>query len=145
MAQQAYASETAGGAEEPDRRRARLRRLIDGWRHDRGIWRRGLVLAAFAVLVALVMICHAQIPNTIGNLGSLNETFLPWLGVLVPVLLALALVRKSATAFIAVLVPAIVWSNLFGSLITDKTGRGGDLTVATHNVNADNPDPSRTA
>ena len=110
-----------------------------------GIWRRGMVLAALAVLLALVMLLHAQIPNTIGNLGSLTETFLPWLGLFVPVLLVLALVRRSATALIAVLLPGVVWLNLFGGLLTDKTGSGGDLTVATHNVNADNPDPAGTA
>ncbi|PBC64240.1 hypothetical protein BKI49_09920 [Streptomyces sp. Tue6028] len=119
--------------------------MLDGWRGDRGIWRRGILLAAFAVFLALVMLLHAQIPNRIGNLGSLTETFLPWLGVFVPVLLVLGLVRKSLTALIAVLLPAIVWLNLFGGLLTDKTGTGGDLTVATHNVNAENPDPSGTA
>ncbi|MFF1447077.1 endonuclease/exonuclease/phosphatase family protein [Streptomyces sp. NPDC058274] len=142
---QAYMTETGSGGSGPERRGSRLRRLLDGWRGDRGIWRRGLILAAVALLLALVMLLHAQIPNTIGNLGSLTETFLPWLGVAVPVLLVLALVRKSVTALIAVLLPAIVWLNVFGGLLSDKTGSGGDLTVATHNVNADNPDPSGTA
>ncbi|MEU0780410.1 endonuclease/exonuclease/phosphatase family protein [Streptomyces sp. NPDC006173] len=142
---QAYMTETGSGGHGPDRRGSRLRRLFDGWRGDRGIWRRGLVLAAIAILLALVMLTHAQIPNRIGNLGSLTETFLPWIGLLIPVLLVLALVRKSVTALIAVLLPAVVWLNVFGGLLTDKTGSGGDLTVATHNVNADNPDPSGTA
>lgn len=149
MAQQAYVTETAEGGSGPERRRVRFRRLLErlvsGWRGDRGIWRRGAVLAALAVLVALVMLLHAQIPNAIGNLGSLIETFLPWLGVFVPVLLLLGFLRKSATALIAVLLPAAVWLNLFGGLISDKSATGGDLTVATHNVNADNPDPSGTA
>ncbi|MEU6380871.1 endonuclease/exonuclease/phosphatase family protein [Streptomyces sp. NPDC046909] len=149
MAQQAYMEETDNGGSGPERQGSRLRRLLDrlltGWRGDPRIWRRGLVLAAVAVLLALVMLLHSRIPNRIGNLGSLTETFLPWLGLLVPVLLILGLVRKSATALIAVLLPAIVWLNLFGGLLTDKTGSGGDLTVATHNVNADNPDPSGTA
>ncbi|MBO1333236.1 endonuclease/exonuclease/phosphatase family protein [Streptomyces sp. VRA16 Mangrove soil] len=123
----------------------RLRRLGERLRNDRGYWRRGIVLATLAILLALVMLLHAQIPNTIGNLGSLTETFLPWLGLFVPVLLVLGFVRKSATALIAVLVPAIVWLNLFGGLLTDKQKSGGDLTVATHNVNADNPDPAGTA
>ncbi|WP_445529039.1 endonuclease/exonuclease/phosphatase family protein [Streptomyces cyslabdanicus] len=109
------------------------------------MWRRGLLLAAFAVVLALVMLMHAQIPNRIGNLGSLTETFLPWAGLCVPVLLVLALVRRSATAVIAVLLPVIVWLHQFGGLLTDKTGTGGDLMVATHNVNAENPDPSGTA
>ncbi|MGW1253602.1 endonuclease/exonuclease/phosphatase family protein [Streptomyces sp. NPDC002513] len=140
---QAYMTETGSGGTDPHRPESRLRRLLHG---DRGIWRRGVVAAALAVLLALVMLLHARIPNDIGNLGSLSETFLPWFGVVgVPLLLILALVRRSATALIAVLVPVVVWLNLFGGLLGDKTGSGGDLTVATHNVNADNPDPAGTA
>lgn len=149
MAQQAYMTETDNGGSGPERRGDRFRRLmnrlISGWRGDPRIWRRGIVLAALGVVLALVMLLHARVPNTIGNLGSLTETFLPWLGLLIPVLLLLALVRKSATALIALILPVVVWLNLFGGLLTDKTGGGGDLTVATHNVNADNPDPAGTA
>ncbi|MBL3668660.1 endonuclease/exonuclease/phosphatase family protein [Streptomyces sp. M2CJ-2] len=149
MAQQAYVTETDNGGSGPERRIPGLRRLWDrltrGWRGDPRIWRRGLVLAVFAVLLALVMLARAHIPNVVGNLGSLIETFLPWLGLAVPVLLLLALVRRSATALVAVLLPAAVWLNLFGNLLIDRTGPGGDLTVATHNVNAGNPDPSGTA
>ncbi|MER5885162.1 endonuclease/exonuclease/phosphatase family protein [Streptomyces sp. NPDC001941] len=124
---------------------SRIREVFGRWRGDRGIWRRGLVLAGCALVLALVMLFHAQIPNKVGNLGSLIETFLPWFGLLVPVILALALVRRSATALIAVLLPAVVWVNQFGGLVTDKSSAGGNLTVATHNVNADNPDPAGTA
>ncbi|MGV9555286.1 endonuclease/exonuclease/phosphatase family protein [Streptomyces sp. NPDC003522] len=153
MAQQAYATETDNGGSGPERRGVRLRRLFvrlagrlsSGWRGDPRIWRRGLVVAALALLLALVMLVHARIPNRFGNLGSLTETFLPWLGVLVPLLLLLAVVRRSATALIALVLPAVVWLNLFGGLLGDKTAGGGDLTVATHNVNADNVDPSGTA
>ncbi|MFD3835420.1 endonuclease/exonuclease/phosphatase family protein [Streptomyces sp. NPDC058642] len=149
MAQQAYMEETDNGGSGPERQSSRFRRLLDrlltGWRGDPRIWRRGLVVAALALVLALVMLVHSRIPNRIGNLGSLIETFLPWLGLFVPVLLVLAVVRKSVTALIAVLLPAVVWLNLFGGLLTDKSGSGGDLTVATHNVNADNPDPSGTA
>ncbi|MDN3263874.1 endonuclease/exonuclease/phosphatase family protein [Streptomyces sp. CSDS2] len=149
MAQQAYMTETADGGSGPERPGTRLRRLAHrlstGWRGDPRIWRRGAVLTALALLLALVMLVHAHIPNAVGNLGSLTETFLPWLGLAIPVLLVLGVVRKSAIALIAVLLPAIVWLNLFGGLLTDKAGSGGDLTVATHNVNADNPDPAATA
>ncbi|MFR0352207.1 endonuclease/exonuclease/phosphatase family protein [Streptomyces sediminimaris] len=149
MAQQAYVTETGNGGSGPERRGDRFRRLLNrlfsGWRGDPRIWRRGIVTAALAVLLGLVMLLHAQIPNRVGNLGSLTETFLPWLGLLVPVLLLIALVRRSATALIALVVPVAVWLNLFGGLLTDRTGGGGDLTVATHNVNADNPDPAGTA
>ncbi|CAL9406550.1 hypothetical protein SUDANB58_01556 [Streptomyces sp. enrichment culture] len=149
MAQQAYMTETDNGGSGPEHRGPRIRRLFDrlarGWRGDRRIWRRGLFTAAVAVLLAVVMAAHAHIPNAVGNLGSLTETFLPWLGLMVPVLLAVALLRRSATALIAVLLPAVVWLNLFGGLFADKTAAGGDLTVATHNVNAGNADPAGTA
>ncbi|MGW7409040.1 endonuclease/exonuclease/phosphatase family protein [Streptomyces sp. NPDC054833] len=153
MAQQAYMTETDNGGSGPEHRGSRLRYLLGrlrrslfgGWRGDPHIWRRGIVTAVIALLLALVMLVHSRIPNRVGNLGSLTETFLPWLGLLIPVLLVLGVVRKSATALIAVLLPAIVWLNLFGGLLTDRTNSGGDLMVATHNVNADNPDPSATA
>ncbi|WP_420903386.1 endonuclease/exonuclease/phosphatase family protein [Streptomyces boncukensis] len=110
------------------------------------MWRRGLVLAALVVLLALVFMLHSKIPNSIGNLGSLWETFLPWGGLLIVVLLALAALRRSATALVALLLPILVWVNLFGGLLTDKAKAGeGDLTVVTHNVNAENSNPSGTA
>ncbi|QEU94765.1 endonuclease/exonuclease/phosphatase family protein [Streptomyces kanamyceticus] len=142
---QAYKTETDSEGSGPERPGSWFRRLVDGWRGDPGIWRRGLVTAGAALLIALVMLFHAQIPNNIGNLGSLTETFLPWLGVFVPVIVVIAVVRKSATALIAVLLPTIIWINQFGGLISDKSGGEGDLTVATHNVNADNTDPTGTA
>ncbi|MGW8887078.1 endonuclease/exonuclease/phosphatase family protein [Streptomyces sp. NPDC055749] len=142
---QAYGADTGNGSVEPPRTGTRLQGLRERWTSDRGIWRRGILLAVCSVLITLVMIFHAQIPNTIGNLGSLTETFLPWIAVFIPLLLVLGLVRRSATALVALLLPVVVWLNVFGGLLTDKSGAGGDLTVATHNVNADNPDPEGTA
>ncbi|WP_149260607.1 endonuclease/exonuclease/phosphatase family protein [Actinomadura sp. K4S16] len=108
-------------------------------------WKRGPVLAALALLLGLFMLLHAEIPNRIGNLGSLAETFLPWFGLFVPVLLAGALWRRSASATVALLVPVLVWLNLFGGLLGDKSRPGGGFVVASHNVGAGNPDPVRTA
>ncbi len=142
MAQQAYMTETDDGRQGPRTPASRLRRLLrrlGALRGDRGIWRRGWAVAVCALLLALVMLAHAHVPNAVGNLGSLLETFLPWLGLFVPVLLVLALVRRSATALIATVLPVVVWLNLFGGLLSDKNVSGGDLTVATHNVNAENP------
>ncbi|MFH9265121.1 endonuclease/exonuclease/phosphatase family protein [Streptomyces sp. NPDC017546] len=110
-----------------------------------GLWRRGRVLAAAALLLGLVLMLHASIPNRVGNLGSLVETFLPWFGLFIPVLLAGALLRRSVLAVVALLLPAAVWLNLFGGLLTDKSHPGGDLTVVSHNVGADNPDAAGTA
>ncbi|ATW48168.1 endonuclease/exonuclease/phosphatase family protein [Streptomyces peucetius] len=150
---QAYTAETGNGAARtPTGSLAgRLGGLLPArWREERGIWRRGIVLAVCAVLIALLMALHARVPNRIGNLGSLTETFLPWFGVLVVLIAVAAVLRRSATALIAVLLPLIVWLNLFGGLLTGKSAAAadvgrGDLTVATHNVNADNPDPAGTA
>ncbi|GAA1886575.1 endonuclease/exonuclease/phosphatase family protein [Streptantibioticus ferralitis] len=119
-------------------------RTPNRWR-DGGSWRRGWIPAAIALVVAVLMFFHSSVPNSVGNLGSLLETFLPWTGLVVPVLLAVALVRRSATALVALLVPALVWLNLFGGLLTDKSSGGGNLTVVSHNVNADNPNPAATA
>ncbi|MEV5506901.1 endonuclease/exonuclease/phosphatase family protein [Streptomyces orinoci] len=141
---QAYMAETgheATGAKPAD---SAVRRFLSGWRGP-GVWRRGLVIGALALLLGLLMLMHAEIPNRVGNLGSLTETFLPWLGLFIPVLLALAVLRRSASALIALLLPALVWINLFGGLLAPKSHSGGDLMVVTHNVNADNPDPVHTA
>ncbi|MBL1096869.1 endonuclease/exonuclease/phosphatase family protein [Streptomyces coffeae] len=143
---QAYTQETGQSGGDPQHSGSRVALLLDRLRNDRGIWRRGLVLAGIAVLLALVMIFHAEIPNDVGNLGSLLETFLPWLGLLIPVLLVLGLVRRSASAVLALVLPVAVWLDLFGGLMFfDKAGHGGDLSVVTHNVNADNRDPQGTA
>ncbi|WP_416973823.1 endonuclease/exonuclease/phosphatase family protein [Streptomyces sp. 4F14] len=90
------------------------------------------------------MLAHTWLPGR-GGLGSLVETFLPWSGVFVPVLLVAALWRRSAVAVVALLLPALVWSGLFGGLLVDKSRTGGGLTLVSHNVGADNPDPAGTA
>ncbi|TPQ21211.1 endonuclease/exonuclease/phosphatase family protein [Streptomyces sporangiiformans] len=124
--------------------RARIRRAIRIGSRP-GPWKRGPVLAALALLLGLLMLLHAKIPNRIGNLGSLVETLLPWFGLFVPVLLAGALWRRSASAVVALLLPVTVWLNLFGGLLGDKSHSDSDLTVVSHNVGADNPDPAGTA
>ncbi|HZG02386.1 MAG TPA: endonuclease/exonuclease/phosphatase family protein [Streptomyces sp.] len=152
----AYMTETESetGRGEPDRRSgpdssaaARARRAIARVARlgGEGRWRRGWILALLAAVLAMVMALHSRVPNRVGNLGSLLETFLPWAGLAIPVLLLLALLRRSATAVVALLLPVLVWADLFGGLLTDRRAEGGDLRVLTHNVNADNPDPAGTA
>ncbi|MEV4614295.1 endonuclease/exonuclease/phosphatase family protein [Kitasatospora sp. NPDC049258] len=141
---QADSPAAAAGSGQPESkgtgRASTLRGRLEPWL-DR---RRGWITAALAVLTALLLGFHAEVPNAVGNLGSLLETFLPWLGLAVPVLLALALWRRSAVALVAVLLPAVVWLNLFGGLLTDKSTGKGDFTVLTHNVAAGNDDPAGT-
>ncbi|WP_376741643.1 endonuclease/exonuclease/phosphatase family protein [Amycolatopsis balhimycina] len=110
-----------------------------------GTWRRGRVVAAFAVLTALLLLAHPLVPNWAGNLGSLLETFLPWTGLLLLPLLAAALMRRSALALVSLLLPALVWGGFFGGRLFDKRAAGGDFTIVSHNVNDENPDPVGTA
>src|SRR5579859_4375406 len=100
----------------------------------RSTWRRGWVLAVLALLLACVLAFHRQIPDNFGNFGSLIETFLPWAGLAVPVLLVLALLRRSATALVALLVPVVIWSVLFAPLLPDKSGGSYDFTAVQHNI-----------
>ncbi|MFG2511813.1 endonuclease/exonuclease/phosphatase family protein [Streptomyces sp. NPDC048584] len=111
-----------------------------------GPWKRGPVLAVCAVLLGLLLSLHAWITDRAG-LGSLVETFLPWFGLLVPLLLAGALWRRSASAVVALLLPAVTWLSLFGGLLGDRSHPAGDtdLTLVEHNVAAGNPDPAGTA
>ncbi len=137
-----------GGAGAPDTGvgtwRTRIQRAIRAASRP-GPWKRGRLLAAPALLLGLLMLLHAHITDY-GGLGSLVDTFLPWFGVFIPVLLAGALWRRSASALLALLLlPVGVWLNLFGGLLADKSRPGGDLTVVSHNVGADNPDPAGTA
>ncbi|MGA4543793.1 endonuclease/exonuclease/phosphatase family protein [Uniformispora flossi] len=112
----------------------------------RPAWRRGRIAAGCAVLLALLMAGHALVPNTPGHVGSLLETFLPWVGLLVLPLLAAAAVRRSWTALVATALPVVVWLAMFGGTVLQSAGSGPyDLRVVTHNINAGNPDPAGTA
>ncbi|MCW1098296.1 endonuclease/exonuclease/phosphatase family protein [Streptomyces sp. RS2] len=107
---------------------------------------RGRVLAGTAVVTALLLSFHGSVPNRVGGLGSLLESFLPWLGAVVVVLFVLALVRRSALALSALLLPAAAWTHLFGGLLLPAPEPGsGDLVVVQHNVSDENTDPGGTA
>ncbi|MEE1930081.1 endonuclease/exonuclease/phosphatase family protein [Streptomyces sp. TRM 70351] len=112
----------------------------------RTAWTRGRVPAALAVLTAGLLTFHRAVPNSAGRLGSLLESFLPWLGLVVVVLLVLALLRRSATALLALLLPVAAWTHLFGGLLLPGPEPGDhDLLVVQHNVSDENPDPAGTA
>ncbi|WP_230421244.1 endonuclease/exonuclease/phosphatase family protein [Actinomadura soli] len=112
----------------------------------RSAWTRGRVLAALSVVTAGLLAFHRAVPNAVGRLGSLLETFLPWLGLGVVVLLVLALLRRSATALVALLLPAAAWTYLFGGPLLPADGSGTrDLVAVQHNVSDENADPAGTA
>ncbi|MFE0964318.1 endonuclease/exonuclease/phosphatase family protein [Streptomyces fungicidicus] len=107
---------------------------------------RGRVLAGCAVLTAGLLAFHRAVPNSVGRVGSLLEVFLPWLGLVIVLLLGLALLCRSAVALVALLLPAAVWTYLFGGLLLPDAGAGPrDLVVVQHNVSDENTDPAGTA
>ncbi|WP_245687362.1 endonuclease/exonuclease/phosphatase family protein [Streptacidiphilus griseoplanus] len=104
-----------------------------------------MLTAGLSALLALLLLGHRWIPNAPGHLGSLVDTLLPWTGLAIPALWATALLRRSPTATVAVLLPTVVWAALFGGTLVPRSSPGGHLTVVTHNVNQANPDPLGTA
>ncbi|MFJ2931174.1 endonuclease/exonuclease/phosphatase family protein [Streptomyces sp. NPDC087219] len=94
----------------------------------------------------MLLAFHRAVPNSPGRLGSLLEVFLPWLGLPVAVLFGVALLRRSATALVALLLPTAAWTYLFGGLLLPGGKPGAhDLLVVQHNVSDENPDPAGTA
>ncbi|MFJ4339348.1 endonuclease/exonuclease/phosphatase family protein [Streptomyces sp. NPDC088915] len=109
--------------------------------------RRGRVIAGFAVVTAGLLLFHRAVP---GSAGSLLESFLPWLGPVVVVLLGLALLRRSGVALVALVLPAAAWAYACGGLLLPGEGTGPEngaygLVVVQHNVSDENPDPAGTA
>lgn len=110
------------------------------------VWARGRVLAGLAVLTAGLLVCHRAVPNTGVRLGSLLEAFLPWLGLAVVPLLLLAQLRRSATALVALLLPVLAWTYVFGGLLLPGAEPGAqNLLVVQHNVSDENTGPAGTA
>ncbi|GGX34253.1 hypothetical protein GCM10010297_64640 [Streptomyces malachitofuscus] len=109
-------------------------------------WERGRVLAVCAVLAAGLLVFHGAVPNWPGRLGSLLEAFLPWLGLVAVPLFGLALLRRSAVALLALLLPVAAWTQLFGGLLLPGAASGPHgLLVVQHNVSDENTDPAGTA
>ncbi|MFF0473943.1 endonuclease/exonuclease/phosphatase family protein [Streptomyces sp. NPDC004284] len=106
--------------------------------------RRGTPTAICCLLLALLIAGHRRLPDAPGRLGSLFETLLPWTALVIVMLSAVALLRRSPTATAALVLPMSAWTVVCGGALTDRSSPGGDLTVVSHNVNQDNPDPSGT-
>ncbi|MFE9395398.1 endonuclease/exonuclease/phosphatase family protein [Streptomyces flavidovirens] len=108
-------------------------------------WGRGFVLASVAVVVAGLLGFHSVVPDVGGRPGSLLETFLPWLGVAVPVLLVLSLLRRSLVGLAALLLPVGAWVGIFGGVVIGAEEAAYDLIAVQHNVSDENADPAGTA
>ncbi|HEV7626969.1 MAG TPA: endonuclease/exonuclease/phosphatase family protein, partial [Streptomyces sp.] len=108
-------------------------------------WGRGRVLASLSALTACLLVFHSAVPNAAGGPGSLLETFLPWLGLVVPTLLGLTLLRRSFVALSALLLPVVAWLSVFGGLLLPGSEQSHDILAVQHNVSDTNPEPADTA
>lgn len=96
------------------------------------------VVVIVSALVTLALAGHRLVP-VLGGFTPVLESLLPWLGVMVPLLLIIALVARSAVAAVAALVPGLVWAAMFGStLLRTPPGGPSDLAVGTVNVGVRN-------
>ncbi|MFD9304253.1 endonuclease/exonuclease/phosphatase family protein [Streptomyces sp. NPDC060048] len=119
-----------------------------------------------SLLFSLLLACPFLVPNTVGHLGSLLETFLPWLGLAVPLPLLLPLLLghrrghrptarrrptppRSAIAALTLLLPTLAWLAQFGGLLLPTTTNSAPtpttVTATQHNISDENPDPAGTA
>lgn len=96
------------------------------------------------MLVAGLLVFHRTVPNTPGQLGSLVETFLPWLGLTAPVLAGLAWWRRSGVAALASLVPVVAWLGVLGGHLVPPPDSPYDLIAVQHNVSDENARPAAT-
>ncbi|MEV0607318.1 endonuclease/exonuclease/phosphatase family protein [Polymorphospora rubra] len=103
--------------------------------------RRGALAITAALLLALVLAGYRFVPNVRG-LGSMLDSVAPFLGIAVPVLALIALLRRARLALIAVLVPGLLWAGLFGAAWLPFGGGGPvELRVVSQNLQAGNPEP----
>lgn len=108
-------------------------------------WQRGRLLALVSVVAAVLLVAHDLVPNRWGNIGSLVQSFLPWIGLAVPLGILAALLRRSALAVLAVLLPLAAWIWVFLPQVRPVVAEPGDLTVVQHNVSDTNTDVTATA
>ncbi|MFJ3583080.1 endonuclease/exonuclease/phosphatase family protein [Streptomyces sp. NPDC090127] len=108
--------------------------------------RRGLLTAVVVAVVGALLLVHRWVPELPGHPMSLLETFLPWLGLVVPVGLVVAAVRRSVVPALVCLVVGAVWVGVFREPLgaPEPSGAYG-LTVVQHNVSDENTSPSRVA
>ncbi|GAA2575402.1 endonuclease/exonuclease/phosphatase family protein [Actinomadura fulvescens] len=106
--------------------------------------RRGLLVSLASCVLAAVLTGHRAVP---GGPGTLLDTALPWLGLLVLPLAVIAAVRRAWwPGLAAVLLPALVWSLMFGgAFLRSAPGGPYDLRVIGQNMYAGNRTPAATA
>ncbi|WP_157436555.1 endonuclease/exonuclease/phosphatase family protein [Actinospica robiniae] len=122
-------ADAAEAADEPGR---------PGRRRRRGSSMRRQTSTAIAVLGWLgvsFLVLHRYLPD-VGGLGSLLETWLPWLALPILVLLAAAGIVHTRRALIATLAAALVWTALYGpSLLPRGSSAPAKLHIFSEDVN----------
>jgi vancomycin resistance protein VanJ len=104
------------------------------------------LLGAAGLVVAAILVHPGLLPGGPLRLGSLAETFRPWLAALSLPLALAALWRRTPAAWIAALLPAAAWTAVYGGALFSGPDRSPyDLTVVQHNLSDVNPDPAGTA
>lgn len=107
--------------------------------------RKGTVVFLIGSGLTALLLLHHLIPTTRG-LALVVESVLPWTGALIVILLIVGLIRFSVWSIIGVVVPALVWGQMFGAYLKPSSEpEHTDIVVATQNVGARLPEPSATA
>lgn len=93
-----------------------------------------------ALAASLLIAFHTRIPDRLG-LGLLVDNAAPWFGLLIPVLLLAALVSRSKTSLVVLLVPILTWVAAFGPSIiplswTAPEAAAQTLVLASQNIKA---------
>jgi len=106
-------------------------------RHGRSSMRRqtSMAIAVLGWLAVSFLVLHRYLPD-IEGLGSLLETWLPWLAAPILVLLAAAAIVHTRRALIAALAAALVWTALYGpALLPRGSSAPAQLHIFSEDVN----------
>lgn len=96
-------------------------------------------------MIAALLAAHQLVPEKYG-LALIIDSSLPWLAVPILLIAVIALFRRSIMAWACIVISALVWSYLFVPQLVDHSADGDvSLTVATENVEARRPLPTKTS
>ena len=106
---------------------------------------KGFTALIFGILYAAFLLLHDLLPTRMG-IALIVESLLPWTGIFLALVLLMTLIRFSWLSVIGLVIPALVWTGMFGpALLPNQSAGDADLKVATHNVGARMPQPTAAA